>query len=68
MSDRQTQRALAKYVDAAAELAEAVKRDIIKGEGVSKETILKLNEFTMSENAVKHLFDAAKKTLSKYDN
>lgn len=68
MSDRQTQRALARYVDASAELAEAVKRDIIRGEPVSKETILKLNEFTIAENAVKHLFDAAKKHIIKFDN
>jgi hypothetical protein len=68
MRDRQTQRALAKYVDAAAELAEAVKRNMITGGEVNKETILKLNEFTIAENSVKHLFDAAKKTLNKYDN
>jgi hypothetical protein len=68
MRDRQTQRALAKYVDAAAELAEAVKVNVIKGGEVNKDTILKLNAFTVAENAVKHLVEEIKKKNIVYDN
>lgn len=68
MSSRQTQRALAKYVDAASEFAEAVKVNIAKGGEINRDTILKLNEFIIAENAVKHLVEELKKTSRKYDN
>jgi hypothetical protein len=68
MGDRQTQKALAEYVDAAAELAEAVKVNIIKGGEINKDIVLKLNAFTIAENAVKHLVEAIKKKHRSFDN
>lgn len=68
MSTRQTQRALAKYVNAATDLAERVKSDIQHGGEITDATVLKLNEFRIAANAVSDLIDEINNKMSKYDN
>lgn len=43
---------LQKYIDAAADLAESVKRNIVHEGVIDDETVLKLNAFYIASNAV----------------
>lgn len=52
-----TKKAFIKYVDAATDLAESVKRNIIKNGIIDDETVLKLNEFIIASNHVKDVTD-----------
>lgn len=47
-----TKNSLAKYVNAASDLAEAVKRDITKDGYVSEKTVLALNAFIIAGNEI----------------
>lgn len=68
MSTRQTQRALARYVNAATDLAEAVKHDVQHGGTIRDETVLKLNEFAIAANAINDLTEEMNNRVRKYDN
>lgn len=46
------QQAIKKYVDAATDLAESVKRNIVHEGIIDDETILKLNTFVISANEI----------------
>jgi hypothetical protein len=59
---------MSRYVDAAGELSEAVKTNIIKGGEVNKDTILKLNAFIIAENAIKEIVEEIKVRGHKNDN
>lgn len=52
-----TQRALAMYVNRAADLAESLKKDIQKRGYISDKTILALNAFIVAANNIKDLTD-----------
>ncbi len=56
--DKQNKQLLIKYVDTAANLAENVKRNIVKNGLIDDKTVLALNEFIVAENAIKDLTDA----------
>ncbi len=47
-----TKRSLVRYVNAATDLAESVKRNIVKDGTVDDKTILALNEFIIAANAM----------------
>lgn len=47
--------ALVKYVDAASNLADSVKRNIQKDGCISNKTVLALNEFIIASNAIADL-------------
>jgi len=47
--------ALQAYVEAAVDLAESVKRNIVHGGVIDNETVLKLNAFIISSNALEDL-------------
>jgi methyl-accepting chemotaxis protein len=68
MSTRQTQRALARYVNAATDLAEAVKHDIQHGGKILDATVLKLNEFAIAANAINDLTEEMNNRVRRYDN
>lgn len=68
MSQRETQRALARYVNAATDLAEAVKENIQHGGKITDATVLKLNEFRIAANAVQDMTDELEKRIRKFDN
>ncbi len=57
MGDSETKRALKKYVDAATDLAEQVKRNIQKDGCIDDKTVLALNEFVISANEIADLTD-----------
>jgi hypothetical protein len=66
---RQEKRALARYVNAATDLAEQVKYDIQHGDcKISNDTVLKLNEFSIAANAISAIIDEVKKKAIPYDN
>ena len=65
---RSQQRAMAKYVNAATDLAESVKRNIQHGGVIDDETVLKLNEFRIAANAVADIIDIVQKRVIKYEN
>ncbi len=66
---RQEQRALARYVNSATDLAEAVKSDIQHNDmKISEATILKLNEFRIAANAVNTMLEEVKRKGRVYDN
>lgn len=52
-----TKKAFIKYVDAATDLAESIKRNIVKNGIIDDETVLKLNEFIIASNRVKDVTD-----------
>lgn len=62
--ENKTQRALIIYVNAAADLAESVKRDIQKKGYVTDPTVLALNKFIIASNNVDDITTAIK-DLSK---
>ena len=64
---RAEQRALARYVNAATDLAESVKRNIQHGGVVDNETVLKLNEFRIAANAVDTMLTELKRKAIRYD-
>jgi len=68
MSQRETQRALARYVNAATDLAEAVKENIQHGGKITDTTVLKLNEFRIAANAVQDMTEELEKRVRKFDN
>ena len=59
---------IVRYVNAATDLAESVKKNIQHGGKITKETVLKLNEFSIAANAVSDFIDHLKATNNKYDN
>lgn len=61
-------RALAKYVNTATDLAEAVKRDIQHGGKITNDTVLKLNKFRVAANAVSDMIEQVNKIAITYDN
>ncbi len=66
---RQEQRALARYVNSATDLAEAVKSDIQHNDmKISEATILKLNEFRIAANSVNTMLEEVKRKGRVYDN
>ena len=65
---RSEQRMLARYVNAASDLAESVKRNIQHGGQIDDETVLKLNEFTIAANAIDTTLEEVKKKARKFDN
>ncbi len=65
---RQEQRAIAKYVNAATDLADQIKADIQHGGKIRNDTILKLNDFRIAANAVADFIDAINKKALPYDN
>lgn len=65
---RQERRALARYVNAATDLAESVKRNLQHGGSIDNETVLKLNEFRIAANAIDTMLEEVKKNGRKYDN
>lgn len=65
---RREHRALARYVNAATDLAESVKRNIQHGGKVDDETVLKLNEFSIAANAVSSMLEEVKRKSIRYDN
>jgi hypothetical protein len=67
MGKRETQKTLAAYVNSAADLATAVKDFVVHG-GKTDELVLKLNAFTIAENAVKDLIDDLNTKVAKYNN
>lgn len=68
MSSRSTQKALAEYVNAASDLAESVKRNIIHEKVIDDETVLKLNRFIIAANAIDDMIEELNKKVQKYDN
>lgn len=62
------ERALSKYVNAATDLAESVKRNIQHGGQIDNETVLKLNAFRIAANAVEFMISELKKKAVKFDN
>lgn len=68
MNNRQSKRALAEYAESAEELAESVKDDVVHNGVISKDTILRLNNFTIAKNYVKDLIEELKKQVRKFDN
>ena len=65
---RSERRALSRYVNAASDLAESIKRNIQHGGQVDDETVLKLNEFTIAANAIDTMLEEVKKNARVYDN
>lgn len=65
---RQEQRAIARYVNAATDLAEQVKIDLQHGGKITSTTVLKLNEFRIAANAVQDFVDEINIKTRKYDN
>ena len=65
---RQEQRAIARYVNAATDLAEQVKIDIQHGGKITNQTVLKLNAFRIAANAVQDFVDEVNVKTNKYDN
>lgn len=58
-----------KYVDAATDLAEAVKRCIQHNDAViDDDLVVKLNQFHIATNNVSDLLDALKNKHNRYDN
>lgn len=55
------------YVDTAASLGEAIKKDIQKGGPVSKNTVLALNDFMIASNLVKDLLIEINKDKITYN-
>jgi len=68
MSSRDTQRALATYVNAATDLAEALKDNIQHGNKITDATILKLNEFRIAANAIADLTEQINSKVRRFDN
>lgn len=68
MSQRDTQRAIATYVNAATDLAEAVKENIQHGGKITDATVLKLNAFRIAANAVSDMTNDLNEESKKYDN
>lgn len=62
-----TKKAFVRYVDAAADLADCIKRNIQKDSTIDDKTVLALNEFIIASNAVKDLTDELKETDIKYN-
>ncbi len=52
-----TKQLLMKYVDTASDLAENVKRNIVKNGLIDDKTVLALNEFIIASNAISDLTD-----------
>ena len=68
MSQRETQRALMKYVNAASDLAESIKENIQHNGVITDATVLKLNEFIIAANAIEDLKENLNQRTRKYDN
>ncbi len=69
MSTRQTQKTLAKYVNSATDLAEAVKWCVQHNNNVLDDNaVLKLNEFAIAANAVKDLTEELNTKVRRFDN
>lgn len=60
-----TKRALAQYVNKAQDLAESIKRNIVKDGIVDDKTILALNAFIIASNAISDLQEDLKLTNMK---
>lgn len=65
---REQRRALARYVNAATDLAESIKKDIQKGGKIDSKTVIRLNEFSIAANEVAYLIQELNKRTVKYDN
>lgn len=57
-----TKQAFMKYVNAAHDLAEAIKKNIQKNNLITQETVLALNEFTISANEIIDFLDDIEST------
>lgn len=68
MSSRKTAKALARYVNAASDLAEAVKRNIVHGSMIDDKTVVVLNEFIIAANEIKDMTDELNNKVIKYNN
>jgi len=53
---------LARYVNNATDLAESLRRDIMDGNKISKDTRLYLSEFIESAETIKDIIDSAEKS------
>lgn len=56
-----TKQLLMRYVNTASDLAESVKRNIIKNGLIDDKTVLALNEFIIASNAISDLTDELNK-------
>ncbi len=59
--------AIEKYVNAATDLAESVKRNIAKDSKIDNKTVLKLNAFTIAANEISDLLNSAEIDTTKND-
>lgn len=59
---------IANYFESAQALADAVKKEIIKGKDLNKDTILALNNFAIAANEVSELTDEFLKYSIKMNN
>ena len=62
-----TKQALMEYANTAADLAESVKRNIIKDRVIDDKTIIALNMFIIASNAVKDLIDELNRDSIKFN-
>jgi len=67
MADNKTKQALKRYIDAAANLAELIKRNIQKDGCIDNKTVLALNEFVVASNEVADLTEQITATNIKYN-
>jgi len=65
--DSATKRALMRYVDAATDLAESVKKNIAHDGIIDDKTVILLNEFIIAANAIADLTTALNQTNIKYN-
>jgi methyl-accepting chemotaxis protein len=64
----QEERAMARYVNAASDLAEALKENLQHGNKITDNTILKLNAFRIAANNVADIIENIKTVGVKHDN
>lgn len=62
-----TKQAFIRYVDAGHNLAELIKKNIQKDGLITNETVLALNEFIISSNAVKDLTDELEEDNERFN-